>query len=133
MDIKGINHIGVAVADMEGVKKILSGLFSLKEAHNEVIDDSVEVRFFSAGNASIELFQALDPESVAGQYLAAVGPGINHIALEVDDIDDAAVTLKKIGAPLIHDEPQVGARDTRVLLLNYQEEHGFLLELVGPK
>lgn len=133
MDIKGINHIGVAVSNMEGVRKIFSELLGLKEAHSEIIDGAVEAKFFSAGNASIELFRAIGTDSIAAEYLKSVGPGINHIALEVDDIDEAAKKLTKIGAPLVNSEPKEGARDTRILLLNYQEEHGFLLELVGPK
>jgi len=129
--IKKIEHIGVAVKDLNEAEKFYSESLSIDILDREVHGD-MKVSFLCVGETSIELLEGLSPDSVIAKFIEKRGEGIHHIAFEVDDIDNALDTLKKQGVSLIDQKPRSGAHNSRVAFLNPKAAHGILVELVEP-
>ena len=129
--IKKIEHIGVAVKNLNEAEKFYSESLSIDILDREVHGD-MKVSFLCIGETSIELLEGLAPDSVIAKFIEKRGEGIHHIAFEVDDIDRALETLKKQGVSLIDQKPRSGAHNSRVAFLNPKAAHGILLELVEP-
>jgi len=126
-----IDHIGIATRNLEeGLKVWRDALGLTVEASEEVADQGVRIAMLPVGDTRVELLEALSPESAVGRFLAKRGPGIHHIAIEVDDINASLTDLKSKGARLIDETPRVGAGGCLIAFVHPSSTNGVLLELV---
>jgi methylmalonyl-CoA epimerase len=128
--LKKINHIAIAVKDVEESARFFQEIIGLEGGLIEDIENfEVRVAFFSLGGVKIELVEPLNPESGLAKYLEKKGEGIHHIAIEVDDVTSALEHYRSKGVELIHQAPEPGAHDTLVAFLHPKSTRGVLLEL----
>jgi len=128
--IKKINHIGIAVKDLDGTAKFYKEILDLEmEGIEEVIDQKVKVGFIPMGESRIELIQSTDPEGPIATFIAKRGEGIHHIALEVDRIEETLQKLKEEGIQLIDEKPRMGAHRLKIAFIHPRSTRGVLLEL----
>ncbi len=127
-----INHIGVAVANLEDALKFYKDVLGLELiGKEEVPEERVKVAMLRAGPARIELLEALDSESPIAKFIAKRGEGIHHIALEVDDIDEVNERLRGMGVQLVYDKPRIVSNGSRkVQFIHPKSARGVLIELV---
>ena len=128
-----IDHIGVAVEDLDGAIELYRERFGMREQHRETIEAfDVEAVLFEVGEGHVELIRALSPDSGVAKFIAANGPGLHHVAYQTDDIDSALEQVKAAGLELIDREPRTGIRGSRVAFLHPKATGGVLTELVEP-
>ena len=125
-----IDHIAVVVEDIEEALRFYRDALGLAVVERRTIpDEGVEVASVCLGETSIELVSPLEAESGVGRFLSKRGEGLHHICLTVDDIAAALERLRREGAELINEEPQVGADGTRYVFIHPRSAHGVLVEL----
>ncbi len=128
-----IDHIGVAVEDLDGAVDLYARQFQMDEQHRETVEEQgVEAVLLGVGDGHVELIRPLSPESGVGRFLERNGPGLHHVAYATDDIDSALVTVREAGLRLIDEEPRRGIRNSRVAFLHPKSTGGVLTELVEP-
>jgi methylmalonyl-CoA/ethylmalonyl-CoA epimerase len=128
-----IDHVGVAVLDLERVAGMYGGAFGMPVVHRETVESQgVEAVLLGIGDAHVELLRPLGPETVVGRFIAKRGEGLHHVAYRVDDIDAALAGLREAGVELIDDEARVGIRRSRVAFVHPKAVAGVLTELVEP-
>jgi methylmalonyl-CoA/ethylmalonyl-CoA epimerase len=128
-----IDHIGVAVEDLESAVELYRDRFGMREQHRETIEAfDVEAVLLEVGEGHVELLRPLSEESGVGRFLAKNGPGIHHVAYQTSDIDSALERVKAAGLELIDREPRTGIRGSRVAFLHPKSTGGVLTELVEP-
>lgn len=126
-----IEHIGIAVRSLdEAIAAYRDGLGLKVAGFEESVEDGVRIAMLPIGESRIELLEATDAASPVARFLEKRGPGIHHIAVRVEDIDEALGRLRASGARLIDDAPRAGAGGTRVAFVHPDSTHGVLLELV---
>jgi methylmalonyl-CoA epimerase len=129
--IKKLDHIGVAVSDIDEALKFFSDALGLKCEHvEEVVEQKVKIAFIPAGDVNLELVQATESDSAIAKFIDKNGEGIQHIALKVDDIEVALKRLKEKNIELIDSIPRKGAHGSKIAFLHPKSTHGVLLELV---
>jgi methylmalonyl-CoA/ethylmalonyl-CoA epimerase len=130
MNLKKIEHIGIAVSNMETANKLYEKLLGTKHYKTEEVkSEGVITSFFMAGENKIELLEATNPESAIAKFIAKRGEGIHHIAFDVNDIKAEMQRLKSEGFILLSDEPKHGADNKLVCFLHPKSTNGVLLEL----
>ncbi len=125
-----IEHIGIAVKDLEASNAVFSALFG--KAHyktEEVLSEGVKTSFFDVGPNKIELLEATNPESPIAKFIAKKGEGIHHIAFAVDHIETEISRLKKEGFTVLNEVPKLGADNKLVAFLHPKSTNGVLIEL----
>jgi len=128
--IKGIHHVGLAVANLDDALKTYKLALGLEPSFvKEVKDQKIRVASFTLGDSSIELFEPTDPTSTVAAFLAKRGEGMHHIALAVDDIRSALEAAQKAGATAIDREPRIGAEGQLIAFLHPKSTKGTLVEL----
>ena len=128
-----IDHIGVAVEDIDAAIALYGESFEMELAHRETVESQgVEAVLLDVGDGHVELLAPLGPDTPVGKYLAKNGPGLHHVAYAVDDIDAALKSIAAAGIQLIDSEPRVGIRDSRVAFLHPRSTGGVLTEIVEP-
>ena len=128
-----IDHIGVAVEDLEAGIELYEKSFGMELAHRETVtDQGVEAVLLDVGDGHVELLAPLGPDTAVGKYLARKGPGLHHVAYAVDDIDAALERISAAGVELIDAEARVGIRGSRVAFLHPRSTGGVLTEIVEP-
>jgi len=128
--IKGIDHIGIVVKDIEAAMDIYNSSFGMDAGEIEDISShGVKVAHLSAGDSSIELIEPTDPSTGISRFLEKRGEGVHHISFEVDDILSSLSILKKRGIEPIDKEPRKGSRNTRIAFLDPKSTGGILIEL----
>ncbi|MEW9669649.1 methylmalonyl-CoA epimerase [Ammoniphilus sp. 3BR4] len=131
---KQIEHIGIAVRNLEESVKFYTELLGLKLLGYETVEsEMVRVAFLEIGETHLELLEATSPESPIAQFIEKKGEGIHHIALQVDDSVDRLGYLKEKGIKLIHEVPKQGAHGNLVAFLHPKSTNGVLLELCQPQ
>jgi methylmalonyl-CoA/ethylmalonyl-CoA epimerase len=126
-----IDHIGIATRQLEeGLAVWRDALGLTIDSTEEIAEQGVRVAMLAVGETHVELLEALTPDSPVGKFLAKRGPGIHHIALEIDDIAASLKELKSKGARLIDETPRVGAGGCLVAFVHPSSTDGVLLELV---
>ncbi len=129
-----IDHVGIAVADLEAAVREYGRLLGVDPVLRERVDDQgVEEVLFAVGSSYIQLLGALGPETPVGRALAARGPGVHHIAYRVDDIEAALAHLRAEGAHLVDEAPREGSRDTLIAFVHPKAMGGVLVELVQER
>lgn len=128
-----IDHIGVAVAELEPALELYRDRLQLRVAHREVVtEQGVEAVLLDVGENHVELLAPLGPETPVGRFLARRGPGLHHVAYQVHDIDATLAALKREGMGLIDERPRVGIRGSRVAFIHPRATAGTLTEIVEP-
>ncbi len=128
-----IDHVGVAVEDMDAALALYRDELGLPLAHREVVEEQgVDAALFDVGDGHVELLAPLGPDTPVGKYLERRGPGLHHVAYAVDDIDAELERVRAAGLRLIDERPRVGIRNSRVAFLHPGALGGVLTELVQP-
>jgi methylmalonyl-CoA/ethylmalonyl-CoA epimerase len=128
-----IDHIGVAVEDIDAAIGLYRDSFEMELAHRETVESQgVEAVLLDVGEGHVELLAPLGPDTPVGKYMAKNGAGLHHVAYAVDNIDAALVSIAAAGIQLIDSEPRVGIRDSRVAFLHPRSTGGVLTEIVEP-
>jgi len=128
--MKKIEHIGIAVKDIEASNSLFASLFG--EAHykiEEVASEGVKTSFFMCGPNKIELLEATKPDSPIAKYIEKKGEGIHHIAFAVDDIHAEIDRLKSEGFTILNETPKKGADNKLIAFLHPKTTNGVLIEL----
>ena len=128
--MKKIEHIGIAVKDIEASNSLFASLFG--EAHykiEEVVSEGVKTSFFMCGPNKIELLEATKPDSPIAKYIEKKGEGIHHIAFAVDDIHAEIGRLKSEGFTVLNETPKKGADNKLIAFLHPKTTNGVLIEL----
>lgn len=125
-----IEHIGIAVKDIEKSNELFSTLFNTPSYKMEEVEsEGVKTSFFQIGESKIELLQATNPNSAIAKFIDKKGEGMHHIAFEVENIEEEIERLKKEGFVLIHDIPKLGADNKKIAFLHPKSTNGVLVEL----
>jgi methylmalonyl-CoA epimerase len=128
-----IDHVGLAVEQIEPALELYRERFGLVLAHREVVEEQgVEAVLLDVGENHVELLAPLGPETPVGRFLARRGPGLHHVAYQVHDIDATLAALKREGMGLIDERPRVGIRGSRVAFIHPRATAGTLTEIVEP-
>jgi methylmalonyl-CoA/ethylmalonyl-CoA epimerase len=128
-----IDHIGVAVTEIEPALELYRDRFDLSLAHREVVEEQgVEAVLLDVGENHVELLAPLGEDTPVGKFLARQGPGLHHVAYQVSDIEATLKTLKQAGLELIDQEPRNGIRGSRVAFMHPRASMGVLTEIVQP-
>jgi len=128
--LKQIDHIGIAVNDLNEVKETLQAAFNLQPAFSEEVNDQmVRVLGFHIGESTIEYLEATSPDSPIARYIEKKGSGLHHIAYRVENLSQALSELKNKGFKLIDEYPRRGAEGKRIAFVHPSSSNGILIEL----
>jgi methylmalonyl-CoA epimerase len=128
----GIHHLGVAVDDLDGAVATYERLFGARLEHRETVaDQGVEAASLRVGSSRVELLAALGDDTPVGRFLAKRGPGMHHVAYEVDDVGAAIGQLAAEGVELIDERPRRGLFGLEVAFVHPDAVHGVLAEVVA--
>jgi methylmalonyl-CoA epimerase len=132
VEARGIHHLGVAVVDLDEAVRTYERLLGGRLEHRiRVEDQGVEAASMRVGDGRIELLAALGDDTPIGKFLAKSGPGMHHVAYEVDDVRVAIEALTEQGAELIDFEPRRGMFGLEVAFVHPESVHGVLSEVVS--
>ena len=128
-----IDHIGVAVEDLDAALALYDSELDLALVHRETVDaQGVEAVLLDIGENHVELLQPLGPDTPVGKFLPSRGPGLHHVAYQTADIEAELERLKAAGLRLIDETPRTGIRNSRVAFLHPKSTGGVLTEIVQP-
>ena len=132
MVARGIHHLGVAVHDLDEALSTYTKLLGATLEHRETVpDQGVEAAAVLCGSGRVELLAPLGDDTPVGRFLASRGPGMHHVAYEVDDVRAALGDLAGEGAQLIDEEPREGLFGLQVAFIHPDAVHGVLSEVVS--
>jgi methylmalonyl-CoA/ethylmalonyl-CoA epimerase len=128
-----IDHIGVAVEDLDAAIALYERDYGMEVVHREVVEEQgVEAVLLDVGENHVELLKPLGEDTPVGKFLAKKGPGLHHVAYQVSDIESVLASLKDAGLRLIDEKPRVGIRSSHVAFLHPSSTGGVLTEIVQP-
>ncbi len=128
--MKHIDHIGIAVDDLEAAVETYENLLNSECYKREVVEDQkVETAFFKTGQSKVELLGATAPESVIAKYVEKNGEGMHHLAFDVEDIYAELDRLREEGFTVLSEEPSKGADNKLVAFVHPKDNRGVLIEL----
>ena len=134
MKLLKISHLGIASPTLQEAMDCLERLFGIKHEHvEEVADQKVRTAFYPIGESTLEYLEATDPDGPIGKFLEKRGPGIHHLAFEVDDVDAAVKELLDKGVRMIDQAPRKGAHGNRIAFIHPSETGGVLIEVCQPE
>ncbi|HHY77134.1 MAG TPA: methylmalonyl-CoA epimerase [Clostridiales bacterium] len=132
--VRKVDHIGVAVSNLEESIKFYEEVLGLKCQGTEVVEEQkVKVAFLPIGDTEIELLEATEPDSPIAKFIEKKGQGVQHIAFRVDDIEKALEEMRSLGIKLIDEKPRYGAGGARIAFLHPKSTNGLLVELCERK
>jgi methylmalonyl-CoA/ethylmalonyl-CoA epimerase len=133
MKLLRISHLGIASPTLQEAMDRLDKIFDLKAEHiEEVADQKVRTAFYPIGESTLEYLESTDPEGPVGKFLEKKGPGIHHLAFEVDNVDEAVKELLAKGIRMIDKAPRKGAHGNRIAFIHPAETGGVLVEICQP-
>ena len=128
-----IDHIGVAVEDLDAAIELYERSFGMTLVHRETVDEQgVEAVLLDVGENHVELLRPLGPDTPVGKFLARKGPGLHHVAYQVGDIDRVLAAISEAGLRMIDEVPRTGIRNSRVAFMHPAATGGVLTEIVQP-
>lgn len=128
-----IDHIGVAVEDLDAALKLYAETLGMPVVHRETVtEQGVEAILLDVGENHVELLAPLGPDTPVGKFLVKKGPGLHHVAYQVTDIEATLSALKAAGTRLIDETPRIGIRSSRVAFVHPASTGGVLTEIVQP-
>jgi methylmalonyl-CoA/ethylmalonyl-CoA epimerase len=126
-----VDHVGIAVLDLEAAVEHYRKAFGVEPAHRETVEDQgVQEVLFRVGTSYIQLLAATGPETPVGKFLAKRGEGVHHIGYRVESVQEVLDHLKELGIPLVDEAPRPGSRGTTVAFAHPKGFGGVLVELV---
>jgi methylmalonyl-CoA/ethylmalonyl-CoA epimerase len=129
-----IDHVGIAVDDLEAAVSRYRELLGVEPAHRETVaDQGVEEVLFAIGGSYVQLLGALGADTPVGTFLARRGPGMHHVAYRVDDLEAELAALRASGAQLVDETPRAGSRNTLIAFVHPRSTGGVLMELVQER
>jgi len=132
--VKKIDHIGIAVSNLDEAVKLYKDVLGLELHGTEVIEEQkVKVAFLPVGDSEVELLESTSPEGPIAKFIENKGQGIQHVAFRVDDIEAALEEMKAKGIRLIDEKPRYGAGGARIAFLHPKGTNGVLIELCERK
>ena len=130
MKLLKISHLGIASPTLTEAMTNLERIFGIQAEHiEEVADQKVRTAFYPVGESTLEYLESTDPEGPVGKFLEKRGPGIHHLAFEVDDVDAAVQELLTKGVRMIDKVPRKGAHGNRIAFIHPAETGGVLIEI----
>ena len=130
MELKRVDHVGIAVKNLDEAVKFYETAIGLKATGYEVVEEQkVKVAFLPCGDSEVELLESTEPDGPIARFIEKNGPGIQHIAIRVDNIDKALEELKAKEVRLIDQTPRYGAGGARIAFVHPKATGGVLLEL----
>jgi methylmalonyl-CoA/ethylmalonyl-CoA epimerase len=131
--LTAVDHVGVAVDDLEGALALYRDTLGMPLVHRETVtEQGLEAALLDVGESHIELLSPLGPDTVVGKFLARKGPGLHHVAYRVESVEEALAALSKAGMRLIDEQPRTGIRNSRVAFIHPSSTGGVLTEIVQP-
>jgi methylmalonyl-CoA/ethylmalonyl-CoA epimerase len=128
-----IDHIGVAVADLEAAIELHAEVYGMPLVHRETLtEQGVDAALLDVGESHVELLAPLAEDTPVGRFLASRGPGLHHVAYRVDDVAATLRALRDRGLRVIDEQPRTGIRGSRVAFLHPATSGAVLTELVQP-
>jgi methylmalonyl-CoA/ethylmalonyl-CoA epimerase len=128
-----IDHIGVAVDDMDAALALYQDALGMPLVHRETVtEQGVDAALLDVGEGHVELLSPLGPDTPVGKFLERKGPGLHHVAYRVADVEAALASLSAAGLRLIDERPRTGIRGSRVAFLHPASTGGVLTEIVQP-
>jgi methylmalonyl-CoA/ethylmalonyl-CoA epimerase len=128
-----IDHIGVAVEDLESALVLYRDRLGMPVQHRETVEDfGVEAVLLGIGDSHVELLRPVTSESAVARFVYRHGPGMHHVAYRTDDIESALESLRAAGLDMIDEQPRTGIRSSRVAFMHPKSTGGVLTELVEP-
>ena len=132
--VNKVDHIGIAVSNLEESIKFYQDILGLKLHGTETVEEQkVKVAFLPIGDTEVELLESTSPDGPIAKFIEAKGQGIQHIAFKVDNIEAALAELKEKGVRLIDEKPRYGAGGARIAFLHPKSTNGVLIELCERK
>lgn len=129
-----IEHIGIAVKNIESANKIFSDVLNTSPYKSEAVEsEGVKTTFYQIGESKIELLEATSPESPIAKFIDKRGEGIHHIAFDVANVQEEIDRLKEKGYTLIHQQPKDGADNKLIAFMHPKDTSGVLIELCQEK
>ncbi len=133
MTFRGVHHVGFAVTDLDEAVETYGRLFGATLEHRDAVaEQGVEAASVLVGPSRIELLVPMGDDTPVGRFLAKRGPGMHHVAYEVDDVGSAIAGLEHAGAELIDQVPRRGLFGLQVAFVHPDAVHGVLTEVVCP-
>ncbi len=130
MDVRGIDHVGLAVADLDEAKRVFVDVLGFRVVQEEAVPDQrVRVVKLDCAGSELELLGSTDPEGPVGKYLAKRGPGIHHVTVRVAGLEATLRALEERGVRLLDRTPRFGAGGMRIAFLHPKSTAGILVEL----
>jgi methylmalonyl-CoA epimerase len=130
LQVKKISHVAIASSDPQAAQTLYEEILGLTHiGSEEVRSEGVNTHFYQVGESNVEILEPLSTDSPVGKFLDRKGPGIHHIALEVEDLDGYVIKLKQAGIQLLSDAPKLGAHDMRIIFIHPKSTGGVLIEL----
>jgi methylmalonyl-CoA epimerase len=131
--LSAIDHIGIAVDDLDAAVKRYRDELKLAVVHRETIaEQGVEAVLLDVGESHVELLAPLSPDAAVGRFLTKRGAGLHHVAYRVQSVDDTLAALAEQGMRLIDERPRIGIRGSRVAFIHPSSTGGVLTEIVQP-
>jgi methylmalonyl-CoA/ethylmalonyl-CoA epimerase len=131
--LERIDHVGVAVSDLDAGIALYEGTFGMPLAHREKVESQgVEAALLDVGEGHVELLAPLGPDTVVGKFIERRGEGLHHVAYAVEDIDATLERLKAADVRLIDEQPRAGICGSRVAFLHPRASGSVLTEIVEP-
>jgi methylmalonyl-CoA/ethylmalonyl-CoA epimerase len=133
--ITAIDHVGIAVADLDAAIALYEKAYGMTCVHTEVNEEQgVREAMMQVGDSGsfVQLLEPLGPDTTIGRFLDKNGPGIQQMAYRVEDLDEASAHLRDQGLRLLYDEPRTGTAGSRVNFIHPKSAGGVLVELVEP-
>ena len=128
--MRKLEHIGIAVNGLEEANRLFASLLGTEHYKvEEVESEKVRTSFFKVGDVKIELLEATDPESPIAKFISKKGPGVHHLAFDVQDIESSLAELRTKGFNVLNDTPKVGADNKLVAFVHPKSASGVLVEL----
>ena len=128
-----IDHVGIAVEDIDAALSVYRDSLGLPLVHRETVaEQGVDAALLDVGDSHVELLAPLSPETTVGKFLARQGPGLHHVAYRVGDIEGALSELREAGVRMIDERARTGIRGSRVAFVHPGSTGGVLTELVQP-
>ena len=132
MEVQSVHHVAMAVEDLDEAVETYERLFGATvELRGRMEEQGVEAAYLRVGAGRVELVSALEGDTPVGRFLATRGPGMHHVAFQVEDVGGTIAELADRGAEVVDEEPRVGLGGHEVSFVHPDSVHGVLVEVLG--